>query len=825
MRILQLFLAAAALCPIPRASAQDAELLSDVAMPGAEMREDDLPSIAAAPDGSLWFVWMSYADRRDEIAVRRRQNGVWGNLQYVPNTSGDVWLPQAGVDSAGRLWVVWSQMRDDNWDLYARSYDPGEEAWGAMVRLTDHDLPDVNPRLADDGKGQLAVVWQGFRGKHANIYLKTYSASAGWSQDVQVTGRPANEWEPAAAFDSKGTVWVAYDSYKNGNYDVYLTGVRNGKIAVPELAVAASGRFESRATVAVDAADRVWVAWEAGGANWGKDTGYNIRDRQPGVRLGDVREVRIAAYANGRLQSPAEPLQDIFSAGEGNPKWTYQPHVFTDKSGNVVVAAKRLIHVTRQGAGPRGYWQYWLTRCEGEKWSDAKPLPHSFGRSSTRIDAANAADGSIWFAWPTDNRTTAYAHRPILGEAWAGRLEPLGAAPAPALTAFRNEEVEVKPWHPNEAADLDAIRGYRTTVHGRQVRIVRGDFHRHTELSWDGGGRYDGSLQDFYRYMIDAAAMDFGASTDHQGGAYDYWWWYSQKMTDMYHLPGAYVAIFGYERSVTQPNGHRNIFFAHREGEVVPFYMRNDARYELGKSPLGDMPGVATQNVVRDDTKHLYEAVRRMGGIAISHTSGTRMGTDWRDNDPEIEPVVEIMQGARTNYEYVGAPLSAKSGDPADAPGGYEPVGMVRNAWNKGYRLGVTVSSDHGSTHYSYTMAYADRPTRQGILDAMRRRHTYGATDNILLDVRMGDHFMGDEFRAAAPLPMKIRVRGTVAIDKVVIMRGERTLHVQTPGAQEAVFEYLDRGARRGMGLQYYYVRVEQTDGNVAWGSPIWVNY
>ena len=163
-------------------------------------------------------------------------------------------------------------------------------------------------------------------------------------------------------------------------------------------------------------------------------------------------------------------------------------------------------------------------------------------------------------------------------------------------------------------------------------------------------------------------------------------------MTDMHHLPGTYTSVFGYERSAHQPDGHRNIFFADRTGEVVPFYMRNDARYALGKNPIGDIPGVGSQNLVRDDTKHLYEAVRRMAASRSRTPSGTRMGTDWRDNDPEIEPVVEIMQGARTNYEYVGAPLSAKSGEPADAPGGYEPVGMVRNAWNKGYRLGVTAS-------------------------------------------------------------------------------------------------------------------------------------
>ena len=807
------------------ASSFGAQAFSDIEMAGTETREDDLPSVAVGPDGSVWLVWMAYSDRRDEIAVRSWKDGEWGNMRYVPNTSGDVWLPQAGVDASGRLWVVWSQMLAGNWDIFARSYDERESAWGPLVRLTDAVLPDIYPRLATDGKGGLALAWQGFRGRHSNIYLKTFDREAGWSDTVQVTGRPANEWEPAVAIDSAGTIWVAYDSYANGNYDVFLAGVRDGEVVVPELAVAATGRYEAKATVTVDGTDRVWLAWESGGANWGKDTGFNIRPRQPGVVIGANRSINVAAYANGRLHAPAAPLQDVFDAGAGTPEWTYHPHVFADGKGNLRVAAKRLIRHRGEGTGTRGYWEYWITRYNGDTWTDAEPVPNSFGRSSTRITAAAAEDGALWMAWPTDNRTTAYAHRPIRGEVWVGRLAPAGDAPEPALKPLALEEVEVKEWHPNEAADLDAMRGYRTTVHGRPVQIVRGDFHRHTELSWDGGGGNDGNLQEFYRYMIDAAAMDFGASTDHQGGSYDYWWWYSQKMTDMHHLPGVYTSIFGYERSATQPNGHRNVFFSDRAGQVTPFFMRSTPRYALGRNPIGDMPAVGTGDLVRDDTKHLYEEVRRMGGIAISHTSGTRMGTDWRDNDPEIEPVVEIMQGARTNYEYVGAPLSARSGDPQDAPGGYQPIGMVRNAWNKGYRLGTTVSSDHGSTHYSYTMVYTDRVTRQGILDAIRRRHTYGATDNILLDVRMGEHFMGDEFHADAAVPMAVRVRGTTGIARVSVFRGDRLLYVHEPEDQETSFEYLDQGASTGMGLQYYYVRVEQSDGNVAWGSPIWVNY
>ena len=52
----------------------------------------------------------------------------------------------------------------------------------------------------------------------------------------------------------------------------------------------------------------------------------------------------------------------------------------------------------------------------------------------------------------------------------------------------------------------------------------------------------------------------------------------------------------------------------------------------------------------------LFEYLKKYDGIVASHTSGTDMGTDWRDNDPLVEPVVEIYQGCRQNYEMPGAP-------------------------------------------------------------------------------------------------------------------------------------------------------------------------
>jgi hypothetical protein len=364
-------------------------------------------------------------------------------------------------------------------------------------------------------------------------------------------------------------------------------------------------------------------------------------------------------------------------------------------------------------------------------------------------------------------------------------------------------------------------------VGGKPMHIMRGDFHRHTELSWDGGGTADGNLQDFYRYMIDAAGMDFGASTDHQGGEWPYWWWYTQKMTDMYHVPGAYVPIFGYERSALYPNGHRNVFFAKRsESRVTPFVMKDGVeQFSLPTGAQGDESGVGSGDIVENDTKMLYEEIRGRRGLAISHTSSTRMGTDWRDNDPALEPVVEIYQGARANSEQFGAPFAPDPKGTADLNdrAGYQPKGFVNNAWAKGYKLGIVASSDHGSTHISYALVYTDNPTRQGVLDAIHKRHTYGAMDNIIMEVHMGEHFMGDEFALTAAEPLKVKVRGTKAIKQVDVIRDSKVVYSTTPNKQNVEFEYTDKDSVAGR--HYIYVRVQQEDQMLAWSSPMFINY
>jgi hypothetical protein len=309
-----------------------------------------------------------------------------------------------------------------------------------------------------------------------------------------------------------------------------------------------------------------------------------------------------------------------------------------------------------------------------------------------------------------------------------------------------------------------------------------------------------------WRYILDAADMDWAGCCDHDnGGGREYSWWISQKLTDIFYSPGRFVPMFSYERSVPYPEGHRNTVFEQR-----------------GVRPLPRLPiSSPDQRRRAPDTQMLYDYLRKFNGIVASHTSGTNMGTDWRDNHPEAEPVVEIYQGERQNYERPGAP---RANSEQDSIGGWRPLGFVNLALEMGYKLAFQASSDHISTHMSYCNVLTTGLTRKEVLEAFQQRHVYGATDNILAEFSSGAHIMGDAFTASAAPEFAIRLVGTAPFRTAHVIKDNRHVYTTEPKTATVQFRWRDAGAEPGK-TSYYYVRGEQQDGEVVWVSPMWVTY
>ncbi len=137
-------------------------------------------------------------------------------------------------------------------------------------------------------------------------------------------------------------------------------------------------------------------------------------------------------------------------------------------------------------------------------------------------------------------------------------------------------------------------------------------------------------------------------------------------------------------------------------------------------------------------------------------------------------------------------------------------------------------SSDHSSTHISYCMVYAEGRTRTDILNAMKKRHTYAATDTIIAEVRARaggrEWMMGDEFTTAENPSFSVKLVGTKPFAEIVIIKDDEIVHTSTSGTKEAAFDWTDPSPRAGE-TSYYYVRGKQTDDELVWASPMWIRY
>ena len=130
-----------------------------------------------------------------------------------------------------------------------------------------------------------------------------------------VSSSPADDWGPAIAADGQGGVFVAWDTYDKGNFDVMLRDVGR---AGPPVAVAASSRFEARPSLAVDKENRVWIAYEEGDEQWGKDFAHagNVTnvglEKNPGFALYVHRTVKLKCLDDGKLMIPAAGAEPKF---------------------------------------------------------------------------------------------------------------------------------------------------------------------------------------------------------------------------------------------------------------------------------------------------------------------------------------------------------------------------------------------------------------------------------------------------------------------------------------------------------------------------------
>jgi uncharacterized protein DUF3604 len=336
-------------------------------------------------------------------------------------------------------------------------------------------------------------------------------------------------------------------------------------------------------------------------------------------------------------------------------------------------------------------------------------------------------------------------------------------------------------------------------------RILWADLHGHSGLS-DGTG----TPEDYYRYARDVANLDVAALTDH-----DHWgilfldehpaiWEGIRATARRFHEPGRFVTLLGFEWT-NWIHGHRHVLYFTDEGELLSSL---DPRY--------------------DTPAELWAALRGKAALTVPHhTAGGPIALDWSiAPDAALEPVTEVAS-------------VHGSSEAADSPRGiYDavPGHFARDALARGYRLGFIGSGDTHDGHPGLghlgqypcgglAAILSEDCTREGVLAALRARRVYATTgERILLRFALGSARMGESVRASdanASPTIFVRAVGTSPIQRVELIRNAKVeAQLDGEGSYELSFSAALTELRPG---EFVYVRVRQTDGGLAWSSPVFI--
>lgn len=325
-------------------------------------------------------------------------------------------------------------------------------------------------------------------------------------------------------------------------------------------------------------------------------------------------------------------------------------------------------------------------------------------------------------------------------------------ADGPAIRTLRNIKLEQEGIHRFKIASADGkISALSNPVWVREnpaYRLYWGETHTHTGMA-----EGQGSLDRSYTFARDEARLDFSGLSEHDIWLTDAEWEAMRRAVVRYSEPGKFIAFLGYEWTVRrQWGGHHNVFFRtpHRRervgAQIAP---------TLSKLYQGLRERYDTNDVVI---------------IPHAHQAG-----DWRQNDPDMESMIEIMSMHGT-FEWFG-----------------------NYYLRQGYRVGFLAASDDHRSRPGYSSTSSRQPasslsqfgglagvlahekTADAIFESLKQRRGYAVTDarRIILDLEMNGVGMGERAPFSRDRRLRAQAGGTGPITALSVIKNGQTVYTK----------------------------------------------
>jgi len=754
----------------------------------------DFPVTASDASGRIWMATLERPEARGLVRLYRLDGAEPRDVATVdPGACTAVAPPAIAAGPRGCV-VAFPVERDDRWRIACAFAGERTRGRTSVTLLDGRGNANINPAVAMQGDGA-TVLWETNADGRRRIAAGRVGPDGAGAVEM-LSAPDANAYNPAVVALDDGSLFAAWDAFRDGSANIYGAACRDGRWQ-NERRLTDDPRIERHPHLAARGAN-VWMTWQA--------------QSYPRMKINHVTEQRIAVArvsADGGLLAPVGHATHVL----GCRGLLLRPRVAVDPEGRLWLSARRSL-------GQHAGWEPIVWCCGGEAWIGPVSLLPQQGRWRPVTPAWG--DGGGRAVCQFDDLPAAWREQGIHPD-WKSGLV-VRALPTANLPPADPPKVEplVMPatdFSLAEKRDRVAAQLPRETIEqaGRRLTLFWGDFHDHTDLSVCVRDKNPPG-HDLLANERDIEQLDFVALTDHGYNFDPPQWALNGAQVRANHDPGRFVTFLAEEwtsdhipytpprhgtrvntgtRVVLRRYGHRNLIFLDPYGGR--FFDSRD----------GDIPPA--------DVWTQFEPGQV---IAIPHQLadlGNRP-TDWSCHDVRYQPVAEIWQ-TRGSYEYTGCPRQA--GGSMKEPGHY-----LQDAWARGLIIGVIASPDHGGGNGKVGV-WANDLTREAIFHAVLARHTFGTSGaKMALRLTSGDAMMGDVVkRPPGSIPFAVRARAARPIRQLVVFRNNEVVHRAEGLGADVDLAWTDTAppaASAAAPRLWYYARIQAEDDELAWTSPIW---
>lgn len=341
------------------------------------------------------------------------------------------------------------------------------------------------------------------------------------------------------------------------------------------------------------------------------------------------------------------------------------------------------------------------------------------------------------------------------------------------------------------------------------------------------------NIEGFLRHMRDDRALQFFASSSFDGEeetSNDIWKGISQQIAE-FNEDDRFVALLGFQW-LGEP----------KEEGLRQFIYSKDAK-----------PLLRRKDTKNNSLKKIYKTNNPKEVMAIpSFAMGNKTCYNFADYNPEFERVAEIYNA------WGSSECLSKEGNLRPIEGGKQGIaesgeGSLQKALNKGCRFGFVAGGyddrgpyadlfDTDQAQYSpgLTAILSKEHNRASLFEALQARSCYATTgERIILGFHIAGFGMGSELDTKARPGLEFNRHltgyaiGTQPLSEAVLIRNGKVFRKLEVREDRVEFEIDDMEPLSQIALEsneerppfvYYYLRVVQQDGHIAWSSPIWVD-